>query len=862
MTSPPATILIVDDELLNRKLLEALLRPEGHWTISAANGEEALAAVAEHSPDLILLDVMMPGMDGYQVAKILKGKPATSHIPIIMVTTLTDRGARLAGLNAGAEEFLTKPVERSELWLRVRNLLRLKAFADFLQNHKAILEEEVRLRTTDLQRFRTAMDATADAIFLVNRATMRFVEVNETACAMLGYTREELFDAGPVSIRAVAPQELAGEYDAVIAGRANGLQETRLRRKDGTELQVEVRRNAQRSGDDWIIVSVVRDVTAERRLHRMAHYDALTGLPNRTLFHTALASAVAQALESSQHVALLCMDVDGFKTVNDTLGHAIGDELLVQLGGRLVKCLRASDTIGRLGGDEFAVILAMREGPAAATAVAGKIQEALREPFDLKGHEVTANVSIGIAMYPEDGADPETLLKHADIAMYRAKQAGRNTFWFFTPQMNAEMLARFDLEAALRRAVDNGEFVLHYQPKVRLDSGRISGVEALLRWDRPGHGLLMPQDFVPALEETGLIVRVGAWAIAAVCRQIGLWARSPIGPLQVSVNVSGRQLVEGDLEGDVAKALADNAITADLLELELTEGSLMANTERTVALMRNLKKRGVHISIDDFGTGYCGLAYLRHFPINKLKIDIAFVRDITTDPDAAAIALAIIRMAHGLKHEVIAEGVETQSQLEYLRRQGCDHMQGFHFSGPLPLAELERMLRDGKCLPPGESAGETRKTLLVVDDDQDVLFMLKHQLREDGYRILWALSAAEAFELLALNEVQVVMCDQRMAPMSGDVFLDRVKGLYPDTFRIVLSGGIDPEVIMDAINRGTIHRFYKKPWDSRLLRDNLRDAFRHHALLATNRWNAEAAETQSTQRTLLRTPQLSESLRD
>jgi diguanylate cyclase (GGDEF)-like protein/PAS domain S-box-containing protein len=842
MTNPAATILIVDDEILNRKLLEALLRPEGHWTISAASGEEALAAVAEHSPDLILLDVMMPGMDGYQVAKILKGKPATSHIPIIMVTTLTDRGARLAGLDAGAEEFLTKPVERSELWLRVRNLLRLKAFADFLQNHKAILEEEVRLRTSDLQRFRTAMDATADAIFLVNRASMRFVEINETACAMLGYTREELFEAGPARIGAVAPEELAAEYDSIIAGRgADGILETRLRRKDGSEIQVETRRNAHRSGDGWIIVSVVRDVTAEKRLHRMAHYDALTGLPNRTLFHTALQRAVTQARENGLHVALMCMDVDGFKRVNDTLGHAIGDELLVQLSSRLVKCLRASDTIGRLGGDEFALILAMRNAPAAASAVARKIQDTLRAPFNLKGHEVTAAASIGIAMYPDDAADPETLLQHADIAMYRAKQAGRDTFRFFTPQMNADMLARLDLETALRKALDNGEFLLHYQPKVRLDSGRISGVEALLRWDRPGHGLLMPNDFVPMLEETGLIVRVGAWVIDAACRQIGLWARSPIGPLQVSVNISGRQLVEGDLEGDVAKALADNRVTADLLELELTEGSLMANTERTVALMRGLKKRGVHISIDDFGTGYCGLSYLRHFPINKLKIDITFVRDVTTDPDAAAIALAIIRMAHGLKHEVIAEGVETQAQLAYLRRQGCDHVQGHHFSAPVPLAELERMLRDGKCLLPDTGPGEAPKTLLVVDDDQDVLFQLKHQLREDGYRILWALSATEAFELLALNEVQVVMCDQRMAPMSGDVFLDRVKGLYPDTFRIVLSGGIDPDVIMDAINRGSVHRFYKKPWDSRMLRDNLRDAFRQHSLLHDNSSQAREA---------------------
>jgi len=588
MNGTAATILIVDDEIQNRKLLETLLRPEGYVTHSAANGEEALASIAQCAPDLILLDVMMPGMDGYEVASVLKADPATSAIPIIMVTAQIDRNARLAGLSAGAEEFLTKPVDRVELWMRVRNLLRLKAYADFLQHNSAQLEQQVQARTADLER--------------------------------------------------------------------------------------------------------------------LAHYDPLTGLPNRTLFYRTLQETLDGASDKGSLVAVLFIDLDHFKNINDTLGHAIGDELLHQFSTRLVQCVRTRDIVGRLGGDEFALILAMRDGQQGATLVANKIRDALRAPFELQGHALSITASIGITVHPGDASDPETLIKYADTAMYQAKQAGRDTFRFFTAQMNAEVLAQLDLETALRKAVENEEFVLHYQPKAWLDDGRIAGLEALLRWQRPGHGLVPPNDFIPMLEETGLIVRVGIWVIAEACRQIARWLDSPIGPVKIAVNVSSRQFIEGDLEADIAKAIADNGIPADLLELELTEGSLMANTERTIAILQNLKKRGVQVSIDDFGTGYSSLAYLRRFPIDKLKIDIAFIRDITSRADDAAIALTIIHMARSLKLEVIAEGVETAEQLAFLRHHGCDQIQGYIFSPPVALPELERMLRTGKRLPMADGA--------------------------------------------------------------------------------------------------------------------------------------------------------------
>jgi len=703
MSARAATILIVDDQLANRRLLEALLAPEGYTTWSAASGREGLARIALEAPDLILLDVMMPDMDGHTMARLLKSRPATSSIPIIMVTALVDRDSRLRSLEAGAEDVLSLPVDRAELWLRVRNLLRLKALSDFQRNHGVILEQEVRTRTAELQRFRTAMDATADGIFLIDRATLRFVELNATACSLTGYSREELLQRGPADLGDGEVDAVRTIVEDVVAGHAtHRLADILLRRKDGVMVPVEVTRTAHRFGDSWAVVVVVRDITArkkaERRLHQMAHYDSLTGLPNRALFYEVLRQSIAQASDGRGQVAVLFIDLDHFKKVNDTLGHPVGDQLLVQFSDRLWNCLQLRDAVGRLGGDEFAVILVRDDPQAGAVAVAHALHEALREPFVLGGRSVVSSASVGISIYPDDAPNAEQLMQYADTAMYQAKQSGRNTSRFFTPQMNADALTRLELEMALRHALDHDEFELHYQPKVEVASGRVVGVEALLRWNRPGHGVVSPAEFIPVLEDCGLIVRAGAWVIAAVCRQIRLWRASAVGDLQVAVNIAQRQFVEGDLEATIAGLLEVNGVPARLLELELTESSLMANTAHTVAVLQGLRRRGLQISVDDFGTGYSSLAYLRRFPIDKLKIDIDFIRDITTRPDDAAITLAIIGLAHSLKLEVIAEGVETAAQLAFLRQHGCDQVQGYYFSRPLPLAALEALLHDGRGL--------------------------------------------------------------------------------------------------------------------------------------------------------------------
>ncbi|MEO7251390.1 MAG: EAL domain-containing protein [Arenimonas sp.] len=689
MTPPPSTILIVDDEASSRRLLEALLRPEGYLTVCAANAEDALALIARQPPDLIILDVMMPGLDGCQLAGLLKASPATANIPIVMVTALADRKSRLAGLDAGAEDLLTKPVDRAELWLRVRNLLRLKMLGDFHQNHGAILEQKALARAAELQH----------------------------------------------------PAQL----------------------------------------------------------------DALTGLPNRALFLETLQRCLLQRSDPAWKVAVLVIDIDH----DDTRGHAIGDELLRQFSHRLAQCIFVRDTIGWLGGDEFGVILLMPNGQRGATQVANKIRAALRAPFDLDGREVLVTASIGISVHPDDASDAQTLIKYADTAMQRAKQVGRDTFRFFTQQMNADELAELDLKAALRKALDDDEFVLHYQPKVQLDSGRVVGLEALLRWQRPGHGLVAPNVFIPALEASGLIVAVGTWVIATACRQIGQWIQSGIGPMQISVNVSGRQFIDGDLVGDIGKALTDNHLAAELLELELTESSMMANTEHTIATLENLKRLGVQISIDDFGTGFSSLAYLRRFPVDKLKIDIAFIRDITTNPDDAAIVLTIIRLAHALNLQVIAEGVETAEQLAYLRRAQCDQMQGYYFSRPLAVPAIEQLLReDRRLLAPDAEQHARLDEPPRAADDTDLMNALQRLLNKQGYHILSARSAAEGFELLALSDGSMLSLD------SGE-FLDRLKELSSDTQRIILSGHANLASLLHAINHGAIYQFNNEGGDSR-----------------------------------------------
>lgn len=839
-----AKILIVDDQDVNLRLLEHLLGSGGYSAISSTLDARAVAGLHQrHQFDLIILDLVMPGMRGYEVMDALRPLELEGYLPVLVIAA--DPDAKMAALEAGARDFISKPFDALEVLTRIRNMLEVRLLHRAARHYNTLLERTVGQRTAELQRFRGAMDAATDAIFLVDVLGMTLVDVNDGACRLLGYARAELLALAPGTLLPSPPAPPLAALPGGAAHLATEVTECELLRRDLSPVPVEL-------GWHWyaqapvaggypgaavtgglLLIAVARDISerrqAQERLKHLAHYDGLTGLPNRSLFYQTLAQAVELAQEKSWRIVVLFIALDRFKSINDTLGAALGDELLRQFSNRLVECVRLRDTVGRLGNDEFALILTMSRNQQEAVAVANQVREALRAPFDLRGHAATLTASIGIAMYPDDATDPETLIKYANTAMGGAKQAGRDGYRFFTAGMNVQVLARLDLELALRHALEHEQFILYYQPKVDLRTGRISGVEALLRWRRPGYGLVAPAEFVPVLEDTGLIVRVGAWVIQAACRQIAEWRDSEVGPVHVAVNVSSRQFAEGDLEGEVTRALAQYGVAPELLELELTETALMSNAERTIVVLGKLKKIGVKVAIDDFGTGYSSLAYLQRFPIDKLKIDIAFVRNITSNPNDAAIALAIVSMAHSLKLSVVAEGVESRPQLEYLRRNRCDEIQGFYFSRALPALELGQMIAAGAGLPPGhDPAAQPAQTLLIVDDDVNVLSSLHRLFRPEGYQILTASTPAEGFEMLALHRVHVIVCDQRMPSMSGTEFLSKVKELYPETIRIILSGYTGLEAVLDSINRGAIYRFYTKPWDDTQLRDNIRLAFQHY----------------------------------
>jgi diguanylate cyclase (GGDEF)-like protein/PAS domain S-box-containing protein len=435
---------------------------------------------------------------------------------------------------------------------------------------------------------------------------------------------------------------------------------------------------------------------AEERLSKMAQFDALTGLPNRNLYLDRLGQTLIEAERHKRSVAVLFVDIDRFKNVNDSLGHAIGDLLLIQIAACLESAVRPGDTVGRLGGDEFTITLADLAHGEDAGAVTRKIVSAFSAPFLLAGRSIYVSATIGVCLYPSDGTTPEALLRNADTAMYRAKESGRNRYQFYLAEMNERAEAKMLLESALRGALGRNEYSLDYQPKVGLRSGRISGMEALLRWNAPDRGPVPPGEFVPILEETGLIVPVGEWVIRTVCRQIRQWADDGFAPLPVAVNLSARQFREADLDVVICRILAESGIDPALLELELTESTLMSDSTTAIRMLHNLKAHGIRLTVDDFGTGYSSLSYLKRFPIDALKIDREFIADVNVNEDGANISVAIISLAHSLKLNVVAEGVETQEQLSFLRANACDEMQGYYFARPMPVEEMTRMLREAR----------------------------------------------------------------------------------------------------------------------------------------------------------------------
>ncbi|MDA8429593.1 MAG: EAL domain-containing protein [Geobacteraceae bacterium] len=586
-------------------------------------------------------------------------------------------------------------------------------------------------------------------------------------------------------------------------------------------------------GELLAIIESFEDVTErkkyEEQLEYQANHDSLTRLPNRNLLVDRIHQALLMSQRNGHQVAVFFIDLDNFKIINDSLGHEIGDELLKSASERIDACVRAGDTVARQGGDEFVIMVSEPDVADVAGRVAGNILEAMSQPFRINEHELVITCSIGISISPRDGDEARLLIKNADLAMYQAKEQGRNRARFYTNEMNARSLARMTMEKHLRRALERNELFVCYQPKVSLRSGKIAGMEALVRWQSPELGLISPASFIPLAEETGLIEPISAWVLETACKQNRAWQEAGLPAIAVAVNLSACQFRQKNLAGVVERVLRESGLAPRYLELEITESLVMQNLDRVTTILNELQVLGTTLSMDDFGTGYSSLSYLKRFPFNTLKIDQSFVRDITSAPDSAAIAKTIIAMAHNLRLKVIAEGVETPGQLNFLRRHHCDEIQGFLFSKPIVADAFGDLLRENRMLSFGDQATENaRHSILVVDDEEQVQKSLQRMLTLEGYRVLTASSAAEGFELLASGHIDLVISDLRMPVMDGNDFLERVKSIYPDVVRIILTGDPDLHAATSAINRGTIFKFLIKPWDDQLLLAHVEEACVFH----------------------------------
>ncbi len=553
-------------------------------------------------------------------------------------------------------------------------------------------------------RFGRVLDSSSNEIYVFDAATLKFVQVNDGARRNLGYSTEELAELTPLDLK---PEYTREKFEALIAPlkrrEVDTLTfETIHRRKDGSLYPVEVRLQLSYAETPPVFVAVITDITeraqAQERLQYLAHHDSLTGLPNRALFLERLDHALTRARWTKRPLAILFLDLDRFKNINDTLGHDIGDSALRVASERLISCVREGDTVARFGGDEFTVLLEDMANSDDVPNVAQKILDSLSRPFDVEGREFVVTTSIGISLYPNDGDDSLKLLRKADTAMYRAKEQGRNKYQFYSSEMGARAMEKFMLESSLRHALERKEFLLYYQPQVNLATGDITGVEGLLRWQHPELGLILPTQFIPVAEETGLMKAIDEWVLYTACAQAKAWRSAGIPSISMIVNLSGRSFNEARLAEVISRGLRQTGLAPEMLELEITESVIMHNAQATVEMLEQLNRMGLKLAVDDFGTGYSSLSYLKRFPIDTLKIDQSFVRDVTTDADDASLVKAIIAMGHALQLNVIAEGVETPEQLAFLRQHGCDGMQGYLFSRPQTEAEITRLLQSGKKL--------------------------------------------------------------------------------------------------------------------------------------------------------------------
>lgn len=659
-------VLLVEDDAVARCAAAGILSRHVGTVWEAADGEEGLRLFRQHEPDLVVSDLVMPQRDGLSLARQIKAESPVT--PIIITTSHSDSSVLLDAIDIGVERYVLKPLRAQALLDAVTACART-----------ARLEAEHRLTATVFR-------ASSEAIMITDTEN-RIVDVNPAFTRITGYPRSEVLGRNPRLLQSgIQSDNFYREMWAAINQNGHWRGEIWNRRRNG-ELYPEwltLDRVLSPEGAVLNYVAMWSDISerkeAEARIHYLAHYDALTDLPNRVLFNDRFNQALLHARRYNQAVALMFVDLDRFKVVNDTLGHRVGDELLKQVAERLRQCVREEDTVSRQGGDEFVVLLTGLDTSSSAALVAEKILTALAQPVYFEGHELAVTGSVGIACYPGDGADPETLMKNADLAMYRAKNVGRNNYQFFSPELEQGALFRLTLENAMRRALDRDEFALHYLPQVDNPSGRVLSLEALIRWHHPERGLLLPDQFIPLAEESGLVLPLSLWVLRRAARQLAEWRSRGLALVPIAINLCEAQLRQPDFAEAVSAILEEEGVEGRWFELEFTEAALMYDTERNMRVLTELKQLGVGITLDDFGVGYSNLNILRRLPVDTLKIDRSLVSDVTRSEDDAVIVDAIISMAQSMNLKVVAEGVETADQAGFFKARACAEIQGHFFS--------------------------------------------------------------------------------------------------------------------------------------------------------------------------------------
>ena len=699
-------VVILDDRPTNRNIFSRLAASlESQVTVQAfGDPMEALDWVADHSPDLVIADYKMPQLDGAEFTRRLRGNPHVADVPVIVITAYDDRSFRLQALEAGATDFLQSPVDHNEFVTRARNLLRLRRQQQRIKRRAATLERELeRTRRSQEEVLRNSRDALAQVIdtlpAMISAADRdgRCVFVNAYQAAISGSSPAALVGEDIIAVFGAERGERSRQLDRMVFASGEPLPSYEEVVERGGVRQVFLTSKAPlRDGANGVVsvLTTSLDITdrklAEEHLHHLANHDALTDLPNRGHLLARIRRILSR--DADAPFALHFLDLDRFKSINDALGHHFGDQILQEVARRLSLALRPEDIVARLGGDEFAVLEIGVTRAEDAAATAARLLQEIARPHIRNDSTVSLTASVGITLHPRDGTDPDQLFRNADLAMYRAKADGPGEYRFFATELNTGVQDAVALETELRAAVEAEQFVLHYQPQIDLRSGRVVGAEALMRWQHPTRGLLLPSQFLPAAEESGLIIAMNTWVLREACVQAAAWARDALS-LRVGVNLTSLQFRKQDISGLIRQTLKDSGLAATALELELTEGVLMQNAESAAGKIRELRDLGVRFAIDDFGTGYSSLSYLKIFPVDRLKIDRSFVRNLETSPGDAAIVRAITNLGHDLGLNVTAEGVETAAQLETIRALGCDEVQGFLFARPMPDDQLRVFVR-------------------------------------------------------------------------------------------------------------------------------------------------------------------------